>query len=116
MVGGADNGNLRRKGVVKECPPQNSSVTKQVAISRREEWYDLAPDVRREAHRNAITTLPLYEKGANGPSCPARSSLGFENVLRVLTDPLLLVPTRTKARAVFIQAKESSILNKPPSR
>ena len=45
VVGGANGGNLRRKGVMKERLQHHVSVIAQVIISRRVEWYRLALDV-----------------------------------------------------------------------
>ena len=45
MAGGANGGNLRRKGVTKERLQHHVSVIAQVIISRRVEWYRLALDV-----------------------------------------------------------------------
>ena len=44
VAGGANGGNLRRKGVMKERLQHHVSVIAQVIISRRVEWYRLALD------------------------------------------------------------------------
>ena len=63
LLGGADSGNLRRKGVVKEGLHHIMSVTSQVAISGRVERYRLALGARREGCQKLTMRLFILLKG-----------------------------------------------------